>query len=241
MEDVKHEAHHKEHEHSSTMHKLLIGAAVIQIVLLIFIAFKVASVGGGAAAVPSAPSAAGADAPAPVVDMEQLVDDDPVLGSADAPVTIVEFSDFQCPFCGRFVQQTMPQIKSQYIDTGKVKLVFRDFPLPFHPLAEPGAIATSCAGKQGKYFEMHDKIFANQEALSEASLKQWAQELGLNLATWDKCRADPTIKQEIQKDMQDGSAAGVQGTPSFFISGHIISGAQPFSVFQQAIEQALAE
>ncbi|MBI2573398.1 DsbA family protein [Candidatus Woesearchaeota archaeon] len=246
MEDIKQETHHREtHVHgekTSTMHKLLIGAAVIQIVLLLFIAFKVGSIGSaGVANVPNVPLAPGEEAPAPVVNMEKLVDTDAVLGDEDAPVTIVEFSDYQCPFCGRFYQQTLPQLKSQYIDTGKVKLIFRDYPLPFHAMAEPAAIAAECAGKQGKYYALHDKIFANQELLSEATLKQWAQEIGLNSATWEKCRADPAIKQEVAKDMQDGSAAGVQGTPAFFVNGRLISGAQPFAAFQQVIEQALAE
>ncbi len=246
MEEKKHESH--EHVHhakdDSTMHKLLLGAAAIQIVLLIFIAFKVATMGGvavnaGGVANDNLPT--GADAPPAVVDMETIVDDDAILGDEDAPVTIVEFSDYQCPFCARFHQETLPQIKSQYINTGKVRFIYRDYPLPFHPFAEPAAIAAECAGDQNKYYEYHDKVFANSATLSEAGFKLWAQELGLNVATWERCRADPATKQEVAKDMQDGSAVGVQGTPAFFVNGRMVSGAQPFSAFQQVIEQALAE
>jgi len=186
---------------------------------------------------PSAPSPSGAA----VADMKSLVDDDPFLGNEDAPVTIVEWSDYECPFCARFYSQTLSQIKSQYVDTGKVKFVYRDFPLSFHPQAEPAAIAANCAGEQGKYFEFHDKIFDNGGAAGKSNVdyKRWAQELGLNVAEWETCLSDPAQKQEIQKDFRDGGAAGVSGTPGFIINGKLVSGAQPFSVFQQVIEAEL--
>ncbi len=186
-------------------------------------------------AAPSAPSAG-------VTDMKVLADDDPFMGEDNAPVTIVEFSDYECPFCARFYQQTLPQIKSEYIDTGKVKFVYRDFPLGFHQQAEPAALAANCAGEQGKYFEFHDKIFNNDGAAGKSSTdyKKWAQELSLNVAKWETCLSDPKQKQEIQKDLADGSAAGVAGTPGFIINGKLVSGAQPFSVFQQVIEAELS-
>lgn len=213
---------------------------VVLIVLLGFFLLRGGSngnspTGGGVAIGDTQPS------PTVNIDMEELVDDDPFLGEDDAPVTIVEFSDYECPFCARFYQQTLPQIKSQYIDTGKVKLVFRDFPLSFHPQAEPAAIAANCAGEQGKYFEFHDQIFNNGGAAGKSSVdyKKWAQELGLDVTKWESCLSDAAQRQEIQKDLQDGTAAGISGTPGFIINGQLVSGAQPFSVFQQVIDAAL--
>ena len=218
-------------------------STVVLIVLLAFFAFRSGfggdKVTGAAVANPSA--GAGGDLPVPsvAVDMKELVDDDHALGDSNAPVTIVEFSDYQCPFCGRFYTQTLGQIKSKYIDTGKVRLVFRDFPLSFHPEAEPSALAANCAGEQGKYYEFHDKVFENQASLSSASRKQWASEIGLDVAKWEKYQSDPDQLAEVRKDFQDGQAVGVQGTPAFFINGKLISGAQPYSVFEQIIEAEL--
>jgi len=177
--------------------------------------------------------------PQPIVDTNSLIDDDPVLGKADAPVTIVAFEDYQCPFCGRFHEQTFSQIKSEYIDTGKVKFVFRDFPLSFHTYAQKAHEAANCAGEQGKYFEYGEILFKNQEALGEPDLKNYAKQLGLNQQQFDSCLDSGKHAQEIQKDVSDGSIAGVSGTPSFFVNGRQISGAQPFSSFKAAIEASL--
>ncbi|MEK6889470.1 MAG: thioredoxin domain-containing protein [Nanoarchaeota archaeon] len=166
-------------------------------------------------------------------------DDDAVLGSPDAPVTIIEFSDYQCPYCERFWSQTLPLIKEQYIDTGKVKLIYRDYPLDFHPMATPAAIASECVhelGGDSGYYKYHDKLFENQASLSIDNMKKWAKELGYNI---DSCLDSNKYLDEVNSDMQDGSAVGVQGTPGFFINGVSVSGAQPFSVFQQIIEQEL--
>ena len=200
----------------------------------------------GAAVVEPAPSKAGQailNVPdARDINMKNLVGDDPFLGKEDAPVVIIEFSDYECPFCERFYRQTLPSIKSTYIETGKVKLVYKDFPLSFHSQAELSAIAANCAGEQGKYFQFHDKIFDNGGAggKSNADYKRWAQEIGLDLLKWEKCTNDPTKKQEIQKDISDGSAVGISGTPGFIINGRLLSGAQPFSVFQQVIEAEIS-
>ncbi len=167
------------------------------------------------------------------------VDDDPVKGSASAPVTIIEFSDFQCPYCGRFFTDTLPQIEQNYIDTGKAKLIYRDFPLSFHPNAEPAAEAADCAGEQGKFWEMHDKLFGNQASLSDANYRQWAADLGLDTTQFNSCLDSKKYASEIQNDIQDGQAAGVSGTPTFFINGNKVVGAQPYSVFEQAIDAAL--
>ena len=172
--------------------------------------------------------------------VEVSEDDDAVLGSPDAPVTIIEFSDYQCPYCERFWSQTLPLIKEKYIDTGKAKLIFRDFPLDsIHPMATPAAIASECVhelGGDSGYYKYHDKLFENQASLSIDNMKKWAKELGYNI---DSCLDSKKYKNEVSKDMQDGSAVGVQGTPAFFVNGKLISGAQPFSVFKQAIEAEL--
>lgn len=215
---------------------------VVLIALLVVFMWRGGGI-GNAGGTPTGGAFAGAPSPsAGITDMKALADDDPFMGKEDAPVTVVEFSDYECPFCARFYSQTLGQIKSQYIDTGKVKFVYRDFPLGFHQQAEPAAIAANCAGKQKKYFEFHDKIFENGGAAgkSSADYKRWAQELKLDVAQWEKCQSDPAISQEIKKDIRDGSAAGVSGTPGFIINGKLLSGAQPFGAFQQVIDAELA-
>ena len=172
-------------------------------------------------------------------------DDDPALGDPDAPVTIIEFSDFQCPYCRQFEQQAFPQIKSEYIDTGKVRLVFRDFPLTqIHPNALPAAIAAECAHNQDAFWPMHDRLFNNQNAWGQSSNPNevfigYAEEIGLDVETFRQCVENRETLQEISGDFQDGVDGGVRGTPAFFIGGEMLSGAQPFSVFQERIESLL--
>ncbi|MBI5421378.1 MAG: DsbA family protein [Parcubacteria group bacterium] len=175
------------------------------------------------------------------IDVVKLPDDDPILGDANAPVTIVEFSDFQCPFCGKFFNETFPQIKSGYIDTGKVKLVYRDFPLAIHEMAQTYAEAGECAHEQGKFWEMHDKIFGEQKngVATVADLKKWGKELGMREIQFNACLDTHKYADEVAKDVKDGLDAGVQGTPSFFINGKLVVGAVPFSVLQKEIETAL--
>ena len=218
-------------------------SAVLAIVLILSIwtgGFGQGAPAADKAAAPT-PSAPSQPSPAADLDMDELADDDPFLGKADAPVTIIEFSDYECPFCARFYSQTLGQIKSEYIDTGKVKFVYRDFPLSFHPQAVPSAVAANCAGEQDKYFEYHDKIFINGGAGGKgaADYKRYAEEISLDIGTWETCLNNPKHKTEIQKDMSDGTKAGIRGTPGFVINGQLISGAQPFSVFQQIIDAEL--
>jgi len=173
------------------------------------------------------------------------VDDDAIFGDKNAPITIIEFSDYQCPYCGRHFLETFPSIKSQYVDTGKVRIVFRDFPLSFHPMAQPSAEAAECVKEKGgdsAYWEMHDKMFENQATLSIGNLKLWAKDLGYDIAS---CLDSGKYKNEVLKDMADGQRAGIQGTPGFVImktgskDGGVIKGAFPYSAFQQAINAEL--
>jgi protein-disulfide isomerase len=172
------------------------------------------------------------------------VDDDAVKGSANAPVTIIEFSDFQCPFCAKFYEETYSQLVSQYINTGKVKLVFRDFPLTsIHADALKAAEATECARKQGgdvMFFKYHDKLFENQNSLGVDSLKSYAQQLGLNTADFNSCLDSGEMEDEVKADLQEGASYGVTGTPAFFINGRLLAGAYPFSEFQKIIEEELS-
>ena len=164
---------------------------------------------------------------------------DPMLGDPNAPVTIVEFSDFECPFCARFYSQTYKLIKEDYIDTGKANIVFRDFPLAFHPQAEPAAIAAECAHEQGKFWEFHDLIFENQARLSPSAYLGWAEDLELDMDQFSDCVDSQKYKSEVAKDYNDGGRLGITGTPGFFVNGELITGAQPYSVFAQAIEAQL--
>lgn len=170
-------------------------------------------------------------------------DNDAVLGDKNAPVTIVEFSDYECPFCKRFVDETLPQIKAEYIDTGLVKLVYRDYPLPSHPNALPAAMAAECMRDQSDdatYFEYHDLIFAGG-AISRDKLVNYADQLGADVEKFSECLDSEKFLKEVQNDFEDGQKAGVTGTPSFVINGESISGAREFAAFQEVIERALAQ
>lgn len=165
------------------------------------------------------------------------VDDDPAFGSASAPVTIVEFSEFQCPYCRRVVP-TMKQIKDAYGD--QVRVVFRDFPLEFHQFAAKASEAGECADDQGKFWEMHDHLFENQRALAVEDLKKYATDLGLNAEEFASCLDSGKYAAEVTKDQEDGKGLGVTGTPTFFINGQMISGALPFDMFKAIIDSEIA-
>jgi protein-disulfide isomerase len=167
-------------------------------------------------------------------------------GSEDAPVTIVEYSDFQCPFCSRFFEQTHGTLIKEYVDTGKVRLQFRDFPLAnLHPNAQSAAVASRCAAEQGVYWEMHDKLFGSQAEWSgladpKETFAGYAAALGIDPAAFATCLTSGKFDQAIQDDMAAGQAAGVGGTPSFVINGELFVGAQPIDAFRQAIDTVLA-
>ena len=166
----------------------------------------------------------------------EIADNDPATGPADAPVTIVEFSDFQCPYCQR-VGPTMASVREAYGD--KVRIVFRDYPLAFHQQAQPAAEAAQCAHEQGKFWEYHDKLFANQQALGADDLKKYAADLELDGERFTECFDSGRFRQDVQDDFQYGQSVGVSGTPAFFINGRFISGAQPFDKFKEIIDEEL--
>src|SRR5436309_2842471 len=162
----------------------------------------------------------------------------PFLGPVAAPVTIVEFSDFQCPFCKQVVP-TLTQVRSRYGE--KVKLVYRDFPIDgLHPQARKAAEAARCAQDQGKFWDYHDALFANAPKLSLEQLKAYAQQVGLDLPSFERCLASGAHAAAVQKSVDEGIRLGVTGTPAFFINGEFVSGAQPVESFARVIERELA-
>ncbi len=169
----------------------------------------------------------------------------PVFGKSDAKVTMIEFSDFECPFCKRFFDDTLAQIKKEYVDTGKVKLYYRHFPLDFHPAAMPAALASECANEQDKFWQYHDKIFEKQDQIAgggdkaAAALKQFALDVGLNTTQFNQCFDNKKYEAQVTQDTNDGKAAGVSGTPTFFINGKMLVGAQPFASFKAIIDEEL--
>jgi protein-disulfide isomerase len=162
----------------------------------------------------------------------------PSRGPANAPVTIVEFSDFECPYCGRG-EETVAEVVRVYGD--KVRVVYRDLPLPMHANAPKAAEAAHCAGEQGKYWEMHAKLFANQRALEIPALKGYAKDLKLDQAKFDKCLDSGATAALVEEGRKAGTELGITGTPAFFVNGVMISGAQPFDAFKEIIDVELAQ
>jgi len=160
----------------------------------------------------------------------------PPRGDAKAPVTIVVFSDYECPFCKR-AEGTVDEVRKTY--GGKVRVAHRDFPLSFHQHAQPAAEAARCANAQGKFWEYHDKVFPSAD-LSSEKLQALAAEVGLDRAKFDTCVKNREFKDAVDKDAADGSAVGVTGTPAFFVNGRMLTGAQPFEKFKDLIDQELA-
>ena len=163
----------------------------------------------------------------------------PIKGSVSAPVLMVEFSDLECPFSKRFYKEVFPLIDKEYISTGKVKFAFRDLPLPFHASAKGAAIALRCSAKQNKYWQMFDKLSSN-EKVDLPAIEGYAKEIGVNMSSLDKCMSGPAVVQDMENDANEAAKFGAQGTPTFFINGHMIAGALPFEVFKEVIEKELA-
>jgi protein-disulfide isomerase len=195
-----------------------------------------------------------AQRPAPIEPSDVLlsVEGVPFRGDKGAKVTMIEFTDYQCPFCSRHFRQTWPQLEQEYVKTGKVKFFLRDLPLEsLHPLALKAAEASHCAAEQGKYWEMHDRLFSNQGALGRKDLSGHAQALGLDVGAFDTCLDSGKAEGRIRKDVADSEKAGARGTPIFFIgltepnssrikAVAVIRGARPYAVFKQAIDGLLA-
>jgi len=197
----------------------------------------------------------GNNLPSPTLPLQPVkisLDDDPIRGNPDAPITIVEFSDYQCPFCARFYAQTLPLLLEEYIDEGKVNLVYRDFPVQrIHPNALSAAAAAECADDQGKYWEYHDTLFEKQNAWAKldsnsaiSTFSQFATEIELEQQQFDNCLESGKYLEEVQADFSDGKNYQVTGTPGFFIGNEDIGfvkiiGAKPYDDFKKIIDAQL--
>jgi protein-disulfide isomerase len=162
----------------------------------------------------------------------------PVRGDPNAKIAVVEFSDFQCPFCGTSVQ-TLNQIAQAYGD--KVRIVFKHLPLPIHPKAPAAHAAAEAAHRQGKFWPMHDKIFANQREMSPEKYREYARELGLDLNQFDRDVADAAVKQRVDADAAEARKLGVNGTPAFFVNGRYLRGAVPFDEIKALLDEDLGK
>jgi len=178
----------------------------------------------------------------------KIEDDEPALGRADAPVTVVEFTEFQCPFCKRFNQNTFPKLKRDYIDTGKVRWVVRDLPMSFHAQARKAGQAAHCAGEQGRYWEMREVLFGNSPKLEPEMLPRYAQVAGLDVDAFNDCLASDRHLADMDRDTKVAGNVRITGTPTFLIgkaqgndlSGNLVIGAQADRVFTAEIDRLLA-
>jgi protein-disulfide isomerase len=175
----------------------------------------------------------------------------PFLGDAKAPIVIVEFGDYECPYCGMHAKQVLPQILTNYVKTGKVRYFYKDAPVEIlHPQSLKAAQAAVCSGKQGKYWEMHDRLFANQKALSMPDLLASVAVLELDAQVFEKCMTDEQQVLQIRNSLKEGLKLGLRGTPTFFIALpdsdksviniRMLSGFQPYSSFQQVLDELLS-
>jgi protein-disulfide isomerase len=174
-----------------------------------------------------------------VVRYEIPIDDDPMIGPEDAPITIVEFSDYECPYCQRWHTEVFEQLLETY--PNEVRLVYRDFPLTsIHPNAIPAAIAANCAREQDAFWDYHDKLFGMELGLNTEAYQEYASQLDIDTEEFNECLDSGRYEEEVQADFDFAANLGVRSTPTFFINGIAVVGAQPFEVFQQVIEQELA-
>jgi len=172
-----------------------------------------------------------------------------VIGSDDAPVTIIEFTDLQCPYCARYASQTFPRLKREYVDTGKLRYTSRDLPLPFHSFALPAAVASRCAGEQGRFWEYREALFASQSQLGTEPYGRIAGQLGLDVGQLEACRANGEQESNVRADLAMAAQHGIRSTPTFVIGrvvdgefqGEVVSGAQPYEFFKAKLDALLAE
>lgn len=193
--------------------------------------------GASSAAAQSAGTAAGEDRQVRRYDIP--VDDDPSLGPAGAAITIIEFSDYECPFCTKWHDEVWPQIQAAY--PSQVRLVYRDFPLSsIHSNAIPAAEAANCAGEQDKYWEYHGALFSNAYGLGRSSFERYATDLKMDLTAFNECLDSRRYQKEVEDDYNFAAGLGIRSTPTFFINGIALVGAQPFDVFKEVIDLELA-
>ncbi len=171
-------------------------------------------------------------------------------GSDSAKVVLLEFSDFECPYCGKYAREIFPELKKDYVDTGKVRIAFRHLPLAMHQHARPAAVAAMCADSQGQFWQMHESLFAKQSELDSTGLDARARELGLDMDRFHNCVADSSQTKQIDQDLADAKGFGIQSTPMFFVGSlsgdnlkvkKTVSGARPITDFRTAIEAILAD
>ena len=166
-----------------------------------------------------------------------LITEGMTKGSKNSPVTLIEYSDYECPYCAR-AEATIKDVLDEY--GSKIYFVYKDFPLPFHNNAQKAAEASRCALEQGKYWEYHDALFKNQQSLDTNSLKTYAKSLGLDEAKFSECLDSNKYTEKVKQDIEEGQSKGVTGTPTFFVNGKILVGAQPFDAFKEIIDKELA-
>ena len=176
----------------------------------------------------------------PKMEVNVAVGDAPVFGKADAPVTIIEYSDFQCPFCSKGAE-TVTQVKKKY--GNKVRVAFKHFPLPMHPNAKPASEASMCVNEQSsdKFWKFHDLAFKNQDKLEKADLEKYAKDSGADIKKFQECIASNKYAAFVQKDLAEGEKVGVRSTPTFFINGQLVSGALPIESFSEIVDEELAQ
>jgi protein-disulfide isomerase len=171
----------------------------------------------------------------------------PILGDLKAPVTLVEFTDYQCPYCQNFYSKAYKKLKTQYIDTGKLRLVLRDLPLPKHLYAKTAAISTHCAGEQDKFWQMHDALFEAKGKINQAEILGYAKSIGLDTSSFKSCLTSGRHDKDIEQDVIEAKLAGIRGTPSFvlgrttdnLVDGTLLRGTRPFVTFKDEIESLL--
>jgi protein-disulfide isomerase len=191
-----------------------------------------------------------AASPPPPQEIALPISGEPFKGSPSARVAIIEYSDYQCPYCGEYARQVFPRLDNDYIKSGKVRYYFRDLPLQMHPQALPAALASRCAGDQGKFWEMHERLFANQNALGLDALKQHAAALGLDAARFDECMSSAKYRNAVTRSMASAERMHIDGTPAFLIgvldpNGEVVRvtqvklGAKAYEEFKAALDSAL--